>query len=82
MKTLTIRLDEADIARIEAMQERTCYNGRGTINGTIKYALKLVEEYTDLHSKLIGLFSHKWEVDQKKLRELNDKYGFLQRNLF
>lgn len=82
MKTLTIRLDDADLETIRAIKDRSTSFSCTTINGTIRYALKLVREYTDLHSKLVGLFTHEWKVDQKKLKELNDKYGFLQGNLF
>lgn len=82
MKTLTIRLEDHDLARIEGIQSRHTGPGCITINGTIRYALKLVEEYTGLHSKLAGLFTPTWEINQKKLKELNHKYGFLQRNLF
>lgn len=78
MKTLTIRLADDDLQRIKALQHLHSGNRCSTINGTIRYALKLIEEYTGLHSKLAGLFTPTWEINQKKLKELNHKYGFLQ----
>lgn len=82
MKTLTIRLEDHDLERIKSIQDRSTSYGCSTLNGTIRYALKLVEEYTNLHAQLIDLFTPTWEVNQKKLKELNRKYGFLQENLF
>lgn len=82
MKTLTIRLEDDDLERIKAIQSRQKGYISPTINGTIRYALKLVEEYTELHAQLINLFTPKWEINQKKLKELNNKYGFLQKSLF
>lgn len=78
MKILTIRLEDEDEARIEAIKKRNVDHTCITINGAIRYALKLVEEFTDLHAQLIDLFTPSWQVDQKKLQELNKKYGFLQ----
>ena len=79
MKTLTIRLDDLDINRIEAIQERI---GRQTISGAIRLALKENESYANLLSDLATMFTQEWKVDQKKLKALNHRYGFIQTNLF
>lgn len=81
MKTLTIRLEDEDLNRIEAIQSRNTNHSCATINGTIRYALKTLEEYTNLHAQLIDLFTPSWQVNQKKLQELNRKFGFLQTKL-
>jgi len=75
MKTLTIRLDKHDLENISGI-ERHC--GTATINGVIRYALKQAIEYKELKGHLADLFVSVYQVDQKKLKEINTRFGLLQ----
>jgi len=79
MKTLTIRLDESDIQEIEAIQEEEHI---GTINGVIRHSIRKTRILETLLSQLAGLFTQEWAIDPEKLKELNNKYGFIQTKLF
>jgi len=76
---LTIRLSTDDLSRIEDIRTRT---GHKTMNGAIRVALKENTQYQELHSKLAKIFSPAFELDQKKFKELNQEYGFIQRNSY
>lgn len=75
MKTLTIRLEKFDLAKINVLQ-----NARHgtTINGTIRKALDLAITYINLKEHLSDIFISTWAIDQKKLKELNARFGILQ----
>jgi len=79
MKTLTIRLDESDIQEIETIQEEEHI---GTINGVIRHSIRKTRILETLLSQLAGLFTQEWAIDPEKLKELNNKYGFIQTKLF
>lgn len=80
MKTLTIRLEDIDLERIQKIQS-TPYGG-STINGAIRLSLKYTERYIELMSKLNKVFKQRWIVDEKEFDRLIKEHGILQGSLY